>query len=233
MDAAEFDKFADEYLATHRQNIRASGEEPEFFHAYKIADVRELWRATNGTREPARILDFGTGIGNSLAHFRRSFPSSAVVGVDVSSRSLDVARARQVDGTDLVLFDGVNLPFESGSFDLAFAACVFHHIDHAEHGRLLAEIRRVLNPGGMFVLFEHNPFNPLTVRAVRLCPFDENARLIRGARMRSRFEQAGFAAVALRYRLFFPGPLRALRPLERGMTWLPLGAQYSVLGRAA
>jgi hypothetical protein len=46
MDEAEFDKFADEYRSMHAANIRLSGEDPEYFAEYKIADIAaELGRA--------------------------------------------------------------------------------------------------------------------------------------------------------------------------------------------
>jgi hypothetical protein len=86
----------------------------------------------------------------------------------------------------------------------------------------------VLAPGGMLSVFEHNPLNPLTVYAVQACPFDDNAVLIRAGAMRARLRQAGFEVPSLRYRIFFPHALRGLRPLERRLTRLPLGAQYHV-----
>jgi hypothetical protein len=85
-----------------------------------------------------------------------------------------------------------------------------------------------LKPGGTAVIFEHNPLNPLTVHAVNTCPFDENAELIRGPSLRKEMQKAGFQNVGLRYRLFLPGALRALRPLERWLYGCPLGAQYFV-----
>jgi len=81
------------------------------------------------------------------------------------------------------------------------------------------------------MLFEHNPWNPATQHAVRTCPFDANAVLISAPEMRRRFRAAGFTDVELRWTLFFPGFLAALRPLERAMGWLPLGAQYCLLAR--
>ena len=49
--------------------------------------------------------------------------------------------------------------------------------------------------------------------------------------MRRRLLKVGFTQVQRTYRIFFPTPLVALRPLERAMGWLSLGAQYSVLAR--
>ena len=108
---------------------------------------------------------------------------------------------------------------------------MFHHIDHAEHVAKLREIRRVLADGGWLFVFEHNPWNPLTRRAVRDCPFDENAHLMTAGTLRQRALEAGFSSAKVRYRIFFPAPLARLRPLEKLLTWLPLGAQYSVTCR--
>lgn len=226
MDAAEFDKFADEYRALHAENIRASGEAPEFFAEYKVADIAA--RCTAEGLAPRRILDFGGGIGASAPYLRRHFPKAAVTIADVSERSLEIARARNVPGLDCVAFDGAALPFEDGRFEAGMAACVFHHIPEAEHVPLLAEIRRTLAPDGRFWIFEHNPLNPLTRRAVDTCPFDENAVLIRADRMRARMESAGFARARVSYRIFFPGALARLRPIEPWLTRVPLGAQYYV-----
>jgi SAM-dependent methyltransferase len=231
MDQTEFDAFADEYHAAHAGNIRASGEAPEFFHEYKVVDVaKAIGTASAGTR--LSILDFGCGVGNSLPWFRRHFPQSEITGLDVSPRSLAVAKQRFPDIGRLVqMAPGEPLPFAAESFDIVFAACVFHHIDHAEHLVLLREWQRILKPGGQAFVFEHNPYNPLTVRAVNTCAFDKNAILIRPASLLSKFKQAGFPQPQCRYRIFFPHALRALRKVEPHIRWLPLGAQYSMSAR--
>ena len=229
MDEREFDKFADEYTRMHQKNIRLSGEDVDFFAAYKIQDMRDVWLAA-GEREPDKILDFGKGIVVSASHMRRVFPQTAITIADVSRRSLEIADQRGVESVTTQHFNGVKLPFEDGHFDLAFAACVFHHIDEAEHVSLLAEIRRVLRRNGRLVIFEHNPWNPLTRHAVNTCRFDENAVLISGYNMRSRMRDAGFTNVTITWRLFVPASLRRYRPYEAWIGWLPLGAQYRVVG---
>jgi hypothetical protein len=80
----------------------------------------------------------------------------------------------------------------------------------------------------VFAIFEHNPMNPLTVRAVNSCEFDENAVLIQPWTLRRRLRQAGFVQTRLRYRIFFPHAARSLRGLERALRWCPGGAQYSI-----
>jgi SAM-dependent methyltransferase len=231
MDEVEFDKFADEYRAMHAANIRLSGEDPEYFAEYKVIDIAaELARANVAAR---RALDFGAGVGYSVPFFARHLPSTRVTCLDVSRKSLEVGAERLGDAAEFTHFDGRTIPFPEGTFDVALASCVFHHIPHEEHVALLAEIRRVLRPGGRLFVFEHNPLNPLTRYAVNTCEFDEHAKLVLAPTMRRRARDPGFAAAEVRYRIFFPHFLNRLRPLEARMTWLPLGAQYYVAARKA
>jgi len=231
MDEAEFDKFADEYRSMHAANIRLSGEDPEYFAEYKVVDIAaELARDNVVAR---RALDFGAGVGYSVPFFTRHMPATRVTCLDVSRKSLDVGAARHGAAAEFVHFDGQSIPYPDGTFDVALASCVFHHIPHEEHVSLLGEIRRVLVPGGRLFVFEHNPLNPLTRHAVNTCEFDEHAKLVRAPTMRRRAREAGFAAADVRYRIFFPHALRSLRPLETKLTWLPAGAQYYVAARKA
>ena len=232
MDQAEFDRFADEYRDVHARNIHLSGESPDFFAEYKIRDVARLV-AQARLRHPLRIMDFGAGVGNSVPFFAKYLPDARLTCVDVSMRSLEIADTRFPGMAAYQPFDGNILPFPEASFDLAFTACVFHHIPAPEHGGLFAEIHRVLRPGGLFVIFEHNPRNPLTVRAVNTCPFDEHAVLIDAKVMQVCLAEAAFTEIQLAYRIFFPRILRALRILEPMLRWLPLGAQYYVSARKA
>jgi SAM-dependent methyltransferase len=231
MDVAEFDQFADEYTATHAANIRMSGEDPEYFARYKIEEVRRRWDAT-GRAEPTAILDFGTGIGNSLPHLARMFPTAKVTGLDISAKSLAVAERRFPGVATLVPYDGMQVPLPAASFDLVFSACVFHHIDAAEHAAIFGQLRTLLRPGGLMAIFEHNPVNPATRHIVATCPFDANAVLLSSAELKRSQAAAGFRDIEVAYTGFFPGALRMLRPLERFMTGLPIGAQYYTLAHA-
>jgi SAM-dependent methyltransferase len=234
MDQAEFDIFADQYSSLHAANIALSGETPDYFAEYKIKDMAtEYLKHSNQGRGPPvqgralpAVLDFGAGVGNSVPFVRKYLPNAEITCLDVSSKSLKIGEGRFPGQATFLPFDGARIPLADESITIAFAACVFHHIGHDEHVALLKELRRVLVPSGMAFVFEHNPYNPLTVHAVNTCPFDENARLISAPAMRHRFRAADFADVQIRYRIFFPHFLNRLRPLERWLAWLPLGAQY-------
>ncbi len=226
MEAAEFDRFADEYHEMHRANIAITGEAPEFFARYKVRVLGEIARELG--IQARTILDFGSGIGNSIPFFKEYLQNADLVCADVSQRSLEVAEMRFPGLATSLLLEGDRIPAETNRFDVAFSACVFHHIPHQEHVAWLSELRRVTRPGGMLAVFEHNPLNPLTVRAVNTCPFDENAHLLRARELVDRYRAAGWAKPRIRYHVFFPRALAGLRPLESRLGWLAAGAQYSV-----
>lgn len=230
MNSSEFDKFADEYRHLHSRNIRVSGESPEFFAEYKVRDAIAL-AANAGFSGSIRVMDFGAGVGNSVPFFASLLTEATLICVDVSVKSLTLAKQRFPGKADYLTFDGSSLPFASDTFDLVFTACVFHHIPADEHEDLLREILRVLRRSGLFVIFEHNPRNPLTVRAVNNCAFDANAVLIDANALRQRIREVGFCDIHRAYRIFFPRWLRALRNIEPMLSWLPLGAQYFIAAR--
>ena len=174
---ADFDEFADEYTSLHSRSIAVSGEPPEFFAEYKVADTAELARRY-GLKETLNILDFGSGIGNSIPFFLKYFLRPTLTCVDVSERSLEISKNKFRDMAHHKVFNSGNLPFDNESFDIVFTACVFHHIAEEGHMRLLKEFRRVVAKTGFIIIFEHNPMNPLTLRAVNKCPFDEKAVLL-------------------------------------------------------
>ena len=193
MDVAEFDQFADEYDNLHQENIQITGEKPEYFAEYKISDLSRVEQIVGG--EVNNILDFGTGVGNSIPFLAQYFPGTSLFGTDVSEKSLTLAKERFDGFGEFSLFDGKTLPYQEGQFDLALANCVFHHIPAEEHIQLIQEVSRSLRSGGAFMIYEHNPFNPLTRHAVNTCSFDENAVLLKRVQVTKLFLKAGMEVV--------------------------------------
>jgi ubiquinone/menaquinone biosynthesis C-methylase UbiE len=226
VDSAEFDRFANEYDQLLRRSVAVTGESPEFFHEYKIQALALLARKRK--IRPERILDFGSGVGNSTPYLRQYFPSAQLAGADVSQRSLEVAEQRFPGVTTGLQIQDNRIPVPDGAFDMIFSACVFHHISHDEHVHWLRELRRVTRVGGMLTIFEHNPLNPLTLRAVNTCPFDVNAHLVRAKELISRYRESGWTDPQSQYHLFFPHALSGLRVLEPYLSGIPLGGQYAV-----
>lgn len=157
------------------------------------------------------------------------FPEAELHGFDVSGESIALAKDAYPNVSFSVI-DDTALPTGNEMFDVALAACVYHHISPVERADWTREVFNKLKPGGVFFIFEHNPLNPLTLKAVRECPFDDDAILLPKKESVHLMRDAGFETVEADFIVFFPRMLAGLRPLERFLTKFPLGAQYAVIG---
>lgn len=227
MMESEFDKYAADYEILHRQSISFSGCDTGYFADYKIARAAKLFR--KHCNEGDRLLDFGCGTGTSIPYFNKYMPAITPVCADVSRQSLDAARLRYASMATYLPIEGGRLALESGSIGMCFTSCVFHHIAPGDHEQWLAELRRVTSPGGVLLIFEHNPLNPLTRYAVDNCAFDRDAILIKARSFEMQLQATGWTCEQTRYHVFFPGFLKRLRPVEKLLGWLPIGGQYSIL----
>ena len=102
----------------------------------------------------SHILDCGCGPGSITVGLAQWAPDGQTVGIDLGAEQLDEARALARDlGIENVTFrpgDMLDLPFDDNSFDVVFSQTVLYHIPNTE--KAIAEIRRVLRPGGLVAL---------------------------------------------------------------------------------
>ncbi len=220
-----FDEFADDYRDIHDDAVKISGADSNYFSEYKVIELKKY-----EADEALNLLDFGCGDGNSCVYFRKHFNHINIHGIDISEESIKIATDKKIANSDFKAFDGLSIPYPDNTFDLVFTSMVFHHVEHKLHEAILQEIRRVLQPGGRFYIFEHNPHNPITRKIVNECVFDKDAVLLKPSYCKKIINNAGFKHVALNFTLFFPRH-RLLQPftrLEPLMSWLPIGAQYYI-----
>ena len=103
-----------------------------------------------------RILDLGTGDGRLLALVRADRPESEAVAVDVSEPMLVRARERFAgEPVEVLHHDLAEALPDLGRFDSVVSALAIHHLEDARKRSLYAEIFAALEPGGVFVNFEH------------------------------------------------------------------------------
>lgn len=134
-----FAKIADRYVLTN--------------HVLSVGtDI--LWRKKVGRMvagwEPKRILDVATGTGDLALEMQKVCPEAEVIGSDFCEEMLVHAKRRGVRET--LVADGLNLPFEDGSFDVATVAFGLRNMASWDEG--LAELHRVVRPGGQVLVLD-------------------------------------------------------------------------------
>lgn len=230
MSKTEFDAYRDTYAATVEESVRFSGLKHDFFQRSKARMIRDILARSLEDRRPPALLDVGCGIG--ALHPLLSPMFRSVDGVDVSADS--IARAREDNPTqNYTEYDGHRLPYENNSFDMSLAICVMHHVPPDQWQAFMAEMTRVVAPGGIVCLIEHNPINPATRLSVARCPFDAEAVLLGAGKMRRYMRGAGLSSIAIRHFVFFPFEGLVFQRIERALHWLPFGAQYATIGRVS
>jgi len=99
-----------------------------------------------------RILDLGTGTGETARLLLSRHPDAVLVGIDENEGMLAVARGRlPSEGVELRV-GRIEEPLPSGPFDVVASALAIHHLDDAGKASLFARVGEVLAPGGLFVL---------------------------------------------------------------------------------
>ena len=112
-------------------------------------------------------------------------------------------------------------------FDVIYAAGVFHHIPFNEHKEYLDELHRILKPNGLLILFELNPWNPGTSYIFHTHPMEKNAKMLTPHYAKRLTNSYGHKDTI--FYCFFPHALKALRPLEKYLTNIPLGGLYGTI----
>lgn len=176
-----------------------------------------------GDRQDLQVLDIGCGVGLIHPHIVPSVGSLSAT--DLSRESLDLAVGRGLD-VNYTPMDGMNLPFGDASFDVAYTICVMHHVPPPRWGQFTREMRRVLKPGGLGIVFEHNPYNPVTRIIVNRCEFDADAVLLNARKTRKLMGEAKFSGARSRYILMVPTRALGLDSLDHLGARIPIGAQY-------
>ena len=223
-----FDQLSSSYEDLLRDPIRDrfTGQESMFFHRRKGDLIRQFFRRRSLATSKLRYLDVGCGKGELLQLLQSDFKQTA--GCDISAEMM--RQISQVTGIETrVQNDSLQIPFGDAGFDLVTAVCVYHHVPPADRRTLTQEIRRVLRPGGIFCMIEHNPFNPVTRLIVSRTPVDADAILLPASEARELSAGAELAPLEQDYFLYFPQALyRYVGPVEALLTKVPLGGQYAL-----
>jgi len=224
---SEFDKSARDYETFFKTWLRVAGSSREYFAHARLKWLDCLLREEGVT--PGRAMDFGCGTGMSLPLFLDILHARQVVGLDTSEQSLAVAR--EAVGSRPVELATPARYVPQQDLDLVFCNGVFHHIPLAEQPAAVNYVFRCLRPGGIFAMWENNPWNPIHAFAMKNSEIDKNAIPLPPPESRRLVSMERFRVIRTDYLFFVPGYLSWLRPLEKLLIKVPVGAQYQVLAR--
>jgi len=226
-DSPGFDEYATDYDTALHQGLSATGEDKLYFAKGRIEWLARCLRPLG--ERPETTMDFGCGTGSSVPYLLELIGSHAVLGLDLSERSLEVAR-REND-PQRSRFMQLRQYEPKGEIDLAFCNGVFHHVPVDKRPSTIAYIYDSLRTGGLFALWENNPWNPGTRYVMSRIPFDRDAITLTSIETRRLVQSAGFEILRTDFLFIFPKALHWFRGLEPLLARTPLGAQYQVLCR--
>lgn len=224
--ASAFDDYESNYQDVVQDSIAFSGLKHDFFLSAKVDILARLFASHFGSEKP-RLADIGCGVG--AMHKDLAGICASISGSDVSASCLAKARAAHPANT-YAIAEGAGLPWSSRAFDAALAVCVFHHVPLNERAKLISEMCRIVRPGGLALIIEHNPWNPLTQLAVARCPFDHDAILLDWRKAGNLMSSAGLDQIRSEHFLLLPFKTKASRTVENLCGRIPFGAQYVTSG---
>ena len=210
-----FDNYADNYNEHINKSFGSLENNLDYYHIKKS----EILKMELGY-QPKKILDLGCGVGTMLKLLSKQFPDSIFYAQDESPKSMDYIKKNHPNVNCLS-----DLNTEE-KFDLIFLSNVIHHVKSSERDDLFKKIHSLLNPEGKLFIFEHNPYNPLTLKLVANCEFDADAELIKKKDLIKICKRNNLKIFKSGYIHFFPSKLGFLFKIENYLKWLFLGAQY-------
>jgi SAM-dependent methyltransferase len=219
---------AERYREALDRAVSFSGASHKFFAQAKAEELLRLARRHLGDPASLDALDAGCGIGLVDQHLRGRFGS--LTGADVSAEALETA-ARENPGVGYELAHEGRLPFAEDTFDVTFAANVVQVVPDEQRAQFVSELARVTRPGGLVVVFEHNPYNPLTQIVVRRFELRDEVRMLTPQHTKRLLRDNRLQQVDSGFILLFPSRRRRLLTVERTLRSFPLGAQYYVAAR--
>lgn len=157
-----------------------------------------------------RVLDIGCGTGTLLTAADEQAPDLRLHGVDRDPAMLSRAAARGMGhgGFGLYLGDGRELPVATGSVDAVVSSLFFHHLHDHDKAPALAEVARVLRPGGRLVIADwgapRSPTTRLAASVTRAFDRSKHTHTIFADDLPGRVADAGFDSVRTVERLGVP-----------------------------
>lgn len=137
-----------------RERVHGTGDATSFWAVGECA-ATDIMRALGSAAHFRVVLDFGCGCGRVLPFMCVALPSAQFHAADIDAEAIAWVRGAYPAVRACVTNDLPPLPYSDATFDLIYAVSVWTHLDEVRQGIWLAEVRRVLRPGGILVASLH------------------------------------------------------------------------------
>jgi ubiquinone/menaquinone biosynthesis C-methylase UbiE len=148
-----FTDFTDALIPIYNWGFRVLGGRGHEAFRQRVLELAAL-------KGDERLLDAGCGTGMIALRIAAQYPGCTVQGIDISPKMIAAARRdaeHQGLTVDFRVGSILDLPYPGESFDVVITNIVYHHLDLTEKRQAVAEIARVLTPGGRYVSAEFGP----------------------------------------------------------------------------
>jgi len=209
----------------------------------QFIEIKAKWLMENLSKFPlkslkeTKLIDYGCGDGTFIKILKKLGFTGKLEGCDISQKMLEIAQKHLSDNLDpspLYLIEkDRKLPFADNYYDIVVACCVLHHIKPSKRTKLLNELTRITKWGGHIVVFEHNPFNPITQLIVRTTKIDRHASLIAAPELqRIMSSNKNLGNIRTQYILYVPPAMQRpyLEWVDKILSQAFLGGQYVIVG---
>lgn len=212
-----FDRYDDAYFADLSARYRTRNR----FARQRIANVFSLMPELKGKR----FLDIGCGMGTFT--LEAATRGALATGLDLAPAGIAaaqrVAQEENVGNASFTLADAAVLPFRTKSADVVIAADFTEHLDDDTMYRVLADLARVIKPGGTLIIYTPEAghiFERLREKGILLEQEPSHIGIRSAQELARAGQKAGFAVERIRY---LPSHLPVWNLLERGLgRWVPL-----------
>ena len=206
--STSFDEVSADYDVALAHGLSVTGEDKEYFARRRIAWLAKCLGELQ--EAPQQIMDFGCGTGSAIRWVLNLLSPKNIVGLDVSSRSLEIAS--RTYGSEQIQFILLGQFRPQAQMDLVFCNGVFHHIPLEKRVTNVNWMYRSLRPGGLLAFWENNPWNPGTRYVMSRIPFDRDAITLTPSEARRMLQASGFKILRTDFLFIFP---RVLSGFER------------------
>ena len=227
MKKDNFEQIYRNYSYIHKRSLLGlSDMDFKYFIRYKLDIVKK-----NISGNPKSFLDFGCGIGESSLYISKIFPNTKITGIDTSAFAIEACKKLNIKNSNFYNIDITTEEVLDEKYDVILLICVLHHIPQKSIAKVLKKLLNCLNKNGKIFIFEHNPYNPISLLIFIKSEIDKGCFMVSPRQLKliiKNLNEQNIKAYPTRYTLFLPrfNFLKKIFFLEKYLEKVPIGSQY-------